>query len=272
MRAKYYYTILVYTLLIIVLTGCIDTHLHIKVNRDGSGTYEFQIVSNRWVLAHFDDMKKQLANKGYTITPIDLGGNKSGWKAVKEVSNVAREMPMEEFQWGINSANRLFQSQVATNNPNTFYLAEKSQTQLKENPFQIDHGFFFTTLKLDTHVDLTDNQMEEFLGLSQLIYDGIDIRFILTLPIKASEHNATEVSPDGKTLTWVIKPGEKNPIHVSLKLPNLITWGVFIIGGLFFLILFILLYFKNKKKPRPPAGSPSQNGSISPASDSFRWG
>lgn len=278
MQAKRNYAILLFAFLMLFLTGCVESQLHIKVNRDGSGVYEFQIVTNRFLISQFDELKEQMKKKGYHISTINAGNDRRGWKAVKEVDNVAREIPTEEILSGINSAIRHFQSQIASSDPAIIHLADKPNIQTMEDPFQIDHGFFFTTITLNTQFDLTNMTSNEFdlYGLDELVYDGMNLRFLLTLPVKVDDHNATEVSQDGKTLTWVIKPGETNPIYMSLKLPNLITWSVFAIGGLFFLILFIVLYIRNKKKPHPPTGSAGgssqMSDTISPAPDSFRWG
>lgn len=276
LRKKGLYAILLSCLLAVLLTGCIDAHMHIKVNRDGSGVYEFQIVSNDLIVAQFDELKQKMEKNGYQITTIEEGKNKQGWKAVKEVKNIAKEPPVQELKAGVNSAIRLFQNQVAgAGHSDTLQLADSPRIQGLDKPFRMEHGLFTTKLILDTQADLTDMRQQGLRGLDQLIYDQMNLRFILTLPVKVDDHNATHVSADGKTLTWKLRPGEENPIYMAMTIPNFITWGVFIIGGLLFLIIFLVRRSKRKKNQSPRNGTfggpPTGNTTVTPPPDQFRW-
>ena len=75
----------------------------------------------------------------------------------------------------------------------------------------------------------------------------------ITLPVKPEKHNATSVSEDGMTLEWDLLE-MKEPIHVEVKLPNVIPW---IVAGLLAAAAAVFLIFRkqNKKGQSPPSGS-----------------
>ena len=50
--------------------------------------------------------------------------------------------------------------------------------------------------------------------------DSFELKYTVTLPAKAKTNNATEVSKDGKTLTWNLKYGEKNKVEYTFDLGN----------------------------------------------------
>jgi hypothetical protein len=87
------------------------------------------------------------------------------------------------------------------------------------------------------------------------------------------EHNATSVSPDGKTLTWKIRPGEENPIHMAIRFPNPLTWSVLILTGIILLTVWIIRRIRRKRKGDPPASDFPRASFHPPASspDAFHW-
>lgn len=50
--------------------------------------------------------------------------------------------------------------------------------------------------------------------------NSFELKYTIKLPVKAKTNNATEVSEDGKTLTWKFKYGEKNLVEYSFALSN----------------------------------------------------
>ncbi|TCS94591.1 DUF3153 domain-containing protein [Hazenella coriacea] len=284
--------ILLSLFIVMLLSGCVDAHMHVKVNWDGSGEYEVKVLANEMVLSQFNEMKQELLQENYEVKPVDEDG-KTGWIAVKKVDNVMKEPPMEDFQKTTNSAIQWFESRVASSSETT-YVNEHQALKGLTDDYKIEEGLFFTTVTIDTEADLSDllNQGDSFnQQFGQMILDQINLNFMLTLPIEADEHNATKVSEDGKTLTWKIKPGEKNPIHLVLSVPNFITWGIIIIVAvLFFIVLFVvilILMIRRKKKknqlknhmnlnsqinsPQDSTESTPSPSTTSESNDSFHW-
>ena len=93
-------------------------------------------------------------------------------------------------------------------------------------------------------------------------YNGY-MRFNLKLPYKPKEHNAHQVSEDGKTLTWNLLEMKKgDSIHVVFSLSN---WTPLIIGLIIALVVIIgiivAVILMNKKKNAPAAFGSSNGGS-----------
>lgn len=271
--------ILLSLFIVTLLSGCLDASMHVKVNWDGSGEYEVKVLAGEMILEQLEDMKQELQQKNYEVKTIEEN-NKTGWVAIKKVDNVLKDPPMEEFQKTTNSAIQWIESQMASasGNTNVQHQALKGLT----DDYKIENSLFFTTVTINTEADLTDlmDQEEDKLDqqLSKWIMDQMNLKFMLTLPIKADKHNATTVSEDGKTLTWKLKPGEKNPIHLVLSIPNIITWGIII--GLSFIILLVisilLIIRRRKKKKNQVNNDPISNPYINPtdpkkSNDSFHW-
>lgn len=85
----------------------------------------------------------------------------------------------------------------------------------------------------------------------QEISSYMDFKFIVTLPNKPINHNATSISEDEKTLTWdITKMGDKNFV-LDFKI-NTIPWNyIYIGGGVLLVIVFLLIassYMKKKGK------------------------
>lgn len=85
----------------------------------------------------------------------------------------------------------------------------------------------------------------------QEISSYMDFKFIVTLPNKPINHNATSISEDEKTLTWdITKMGDKN-FALDFKFDT-IPWNyIYIGGGVLLLVVFLLFassYMKKKGK------------------------
>ena len=92
---------------------------------------------------------------------------------------------------------------------------------------------------------------------------GMIAQYKVTLPKKPISHNATEVSEDGKTLTWNLLSTSTNNIELEFDLENK-NYTMLIAGVtlLIVLIVIVLLITKNKKKQKnnsKPAMTTSTN-------------
>ncbi|SMO86796.1 DUF3153 domain-containing protein [Melghirimyces algeriensis] len=230
----------------IVLSGCVNADYHVKVNMDGSGVYEMKILTNKLVLEELKDLKKSLQDDGYKIKTITEDG-KTGWIAKKEVANVIDEPPGKRMQDHLST---LIQPKpVASTDPITgvglgtpLFLSDLNSEQVKVNT-----GLLFIRANVDMEADLSDVSSDN--PMAEAFMDQVKLRFLLTLPIEPDSHNADHVSDDGKTLTWNMEPGKKNPIQLSIKIPNPVFWVPIIIVTVLFLIGFVVwLIIRNRRK------------------------
>ena len=84
--------------------------------------------------------------------------------------------------------------------------------------------------------------------LSMLKSYGGYMKFILELPAKPTNHNATTVSEDGKTLTWDLTKFKANEkVHAEFDMPSsILTWLLPIIGVILVAIVVVVLIKKKK--------------------------
>ena len=82
-------------------------------------------------------------------------------------------------------------------------------------------------------------------------YNGY-IRFTIELPVKPSEHNATSVSNNGKTLTWDLTTMKANEAaHAEFDLPSgsVWTWLLPVLCAVGAAIIAVVLVLMFRKKP-----------------------
>ena len=106
--------------------------------------------------------------------------------------------------------------------------------------FTYSGGVYSLKIYIDSESDYSSEENSEY-------SDYIDALFVVRLPNKPENHNATSVSEDGRTLTWDLT--KTNEITLDFKL-NPIPWNYILIGGGIFIALVFLLLASNliKKK------------------------
>ena len=75
----------------------------------------------------------------------------------------------------------------------------------------------------------------------------VTMKYIIKLPVKVGENNASEVSEDGKTLTWNLKAGETNEISFEAE-SNYLTTIIMISIAILLVIIILIVVFLNKGK------------------------
>ena len=130
-----------------------------------------------------------------------------------------------------------------------------------------------STYILDWNTHAKGDLDEEGIDLSTLSQYGGYMQFNLELPNKAIKENATEVSKDGKTLTWDLT--EEDEIHCEFKVTNFtgIIIAVCVILAILVIaaVVVVLLVLKKKKSPAiPEAAAPaSPVAPVAPEAPSF---
>lgn len=236
-------------LVVILLGGCVNADFHVTINKDGSGEYEYKVLTNALVIEQLEPLKSKLEEQGYQIENIEEE-NQVGWMAKKEVSNIINEPPGQDLFEEINAQNPIEMQaastpHIATGPPVTLISG------LQSDDFTINPGLFTILFRLDTEADLTGmKKTGEKLGgqYGEALLRQMNLNFILTLPIKPDHHNATSVSEDGKTLTWKLVPGEVNPILIEAKLPNPLFWGAVVLIFFLFVLIILIVWFVRRKK------------------------
>ncbi len=112
--------------------------------------------------------------------------------------------------------------------------------------YEIETTKLFT--KKDNHYQLNMNITDEKDIEEGIDYkETVDAKFTIMLPEKAISNNATEVSEDGKILTWDLNRVDN--INLEFEIPSNNTMMYIVIGAIVvILLLLILMFIHNKKK------------------------
>lgn len=214
---------------ILLATGCVNADYHVTIHKDGSGIYRVKVLTPSVIADQLDPFQEKMENHGYRVREI-REDHRVGWLAEKDVKSVVKDPPGDELKDILGPSGK-----TAGLIP---FLREGSR-----GPVRIEKSWFQYRILLQTEADLThlqsDNPLERFL------WEETNLRFRLTLPLKPGEHNADQVSDDGKTLTWKLEPGEKNPIRVLVEFPNPVGW-ILSLTIAFILLLFILYLVRSR--------------------------
>lgn len=233
--------VIVMMITLMVLTGCANVNMKVKLNEDGSADISYVMGYNKEFLTSMNVKVEDLENEesftetmeaarddGYTVTKYE-DDSVFGFQAVKHVNHVKE-----------------FSVQDATG----------EATEVENDSIQYEKSFLKTVYSQDSKMDLTNmNTYEEDAQTSAMInmmMKQMKITYQITLPFKVGDHNATTVSEDGKTLTWEIKAGEINEI----KFIAMQDYTMFLMAGIIILVVIIvvaiiLIIMKKRKKVTP---------------------
>jgi hypothetical protein len=250
--------ILLLLILMVALTGCMQMDLHITANLDGSGVYEWKFLTNSYLQRYLQQVITLYSSRGYQTKSTQKNGY-VGFTATKSVKSIADEPLSNVFTTA--STTLLFINQGGISDSN-----RSSHAKLK-----IGSKFFTTSIVF--HMDgnmtkLLPNLGDVYSSYANTLLGKVKMRFLLTLPITPSEHNADKVTGNGKTLIWNLQMGKSNPILIGFKLPTPVVlivatangqtnqipnfetlalgWSIIILALLILLILLIRKFFGRK--------------------------
>lgn len=237
--------------MLILLTGCANVNMEVRVNSDGSADvsyvmgYDQSFLSSMSVTKEdladddtFEDSMEEARTQGYTVESYE-DENTYGFKASKHIDNIA-EFSMQDVAGS--------DTEVAKNDGIAF---EKSLLK--------------TVISQDAIMDLSDfvaDEDSDTSAMTNMILNQMKITYKVVLPFSVGENNATKVSEDGKTLEWTLKPGEVNEIKFVASQ----DYSIFAIIGSIVLIVVIALIVivvaekkkKTKKETKPLAEEPKK--------------
>ena len=234
---------------LILLSGCVSVDYQITINSDGTGKISYIYTFDKTFLnstssnttdnsasssqSIIDNMKTTAEGNGFTVEDYS-DSSVQGIKATKDVNDVTSDLALSN----------LFGNNIQDS---------------PDNNIHITSGAFSISYSQDASFDLT--------SMKSISPQNASLKYSVTLPVKAETNNADEVSNDGKTLTWNLKPGTvtkvkfeaKGNILTTKNIPvisnivhnqgnniyiNILNW---VILGLIILAVFVLIFFIVKK-------------------------
>ena len=220
----------------IYLTGCLRFATTVEIKKNGKANLSmivaYQNGMGQDAMNDNDEDINKLKEQGWECETYNED-NYTGYKITKknvDLKDLAKEMSSNETAEDMN--------------------VDKFQVTKHGSNYKVSWDIFGG----DGSEDSQD--MDEYSQYSSsLAAAGGYMKFVLKLPYKAKSSNATEVSEDGKTLTWdLMAMNQNDKIEAEFSLFN---WGA-LIGGLIAAIViiggvvaFIVIY---RNKQAAPAG------------------
>lgn len=224
-------------LVTLLLSGCVKYEVGMEVKKDKSMDLSLvyaiasDLTENSDTYSS-DEAKINLEKRGFVVNEYNED-DLTGIKAVKSIDNI--DKVSSEKQVIVSLVDMLDEN----NEEEMFFKVEKG---LSKNKYSA--SFIF---------DLTED--EESTDEESVSYDGYSnyfkFSYKITLPYKSISNNATNVSEDGKTLTWTAQYGKINDINFEFSMPNK-NFNMLLFGGIGAILVIILavtflLINKNKK-------------------------
>lgn len=243
-------------LILLGATGCMRVNSNMTINKDKSMDLDIvTAVSNELMKALesegesentfkvSDDDKKKAEESGYTISEYNKD-NYQGIELKKHISNIDDISTEKKITGKLDAVTTSGETKEGSK-----YLFTVKKGLIKNKYIAtIDSSNEKDTSKTVNDYDLSEEEKKEYEALMKTM----EIKFNVTLPNKPLSSNATDISNDGKTLTWdFLKNANINKIEFTFELVN--TANVVIILSIIVIVLIsIIIIFYNIKKGNKP--------------------
>ena len=213
--------IAVMAILLVALTGCVSVNYEVTLNKDGTADVAYIYGFEKEMLEQLgasaedmtSDMKANAETSNYQIEAYS-DDKVEGFKAKKHIENLS-ELSLEDA------------------------FGSENVKDSEENQIKIEKKGLKTVYSQNASIDLS--------GMDESTESMVIMKYIIKLPVKVGENNASEVSEDGKTLTWNLKAGETNEISFEAE-SNYLTTIIMISIAILLVIIILIVVFLNKGK------------------------
>ena len=216
-------------MLLLVLTGCVDVNYEVTLNKDGTADVTYVYGFDKETLKQMEttaddmtnDMRQNAEASEYEIESYS-DDNVEGFKAKKHVEDLAKISLEEAF--------------------GSEYVTDSEENQLK-----VEKKGLKTVYSQNAKIDLT--------SMDSSMISLVTMKYTVKLPAKAGKNNASEVSKDGKTLTWNLKAGEVNEISFEASSNALVTVAIIIVVALIIIgaTVAVIIALKKPRKEKDKA-------------------
>ena len=270
--------VLIVLVSVMLLGGCgVKVEYNAKINNDNS--MEFSVLAaydNEMIDAMMSNDSSINDNTGldssYGVTDSSQTPSytdEDRWNFLEEAFS-SGEMPITDSESaeryedgeykGYKATIKVDDIDDVTGDKATFNLSDSS-TIANSVIFVKKNGNYEANIGIDNSTGSTYSQYTSY-GMN------FDFKFVVKLPTKAGDNNATSVSEDGKTLTWDLANFTGDSIQFVYKPSNMMIY--IIIGAIVLVVIALILVFilgkkKNKKDPRE--GTPvlvNDNAEVTP--------
>ncbi len=231
---KGYYKLLFVFIIMFLLTGCMKANFNMTINKDKSMNLDIIYAFNDSLIEQdgssvdFNDESENFKKAGFTVTGYKKDGM-TGIEAIKKFKNIDEISSNKDVIFDLNSI--------------------RDGNKVKEI-FKVKKGIFknhyYATTKADTSAatkgnnqrQLREEDSNDLTADYSSMMSGMDLTFVVNVPYKAINNNATSVENDGKTLKWDLTK-VKGDMTFEFSLLNLTN--IYIAGGIGLVIIIIVL-------------------------------
>lgn len=211
----------VMAILLITLTGCVTVNYEVTLNKDGTADVAYIYGFEKETLEQLEtsaeemtsDMRENAEASEYEIETYS-DDKIEGFKAKKHIENLA-DISLEDA------------------------FGSENVKDSEENQIKIEKKGLKTVYSQNANIDLT--------SMDESTASMVTMNYVIKLPVKVGDNNASEVSEDGKTLTWNLKAGEINEINFETSKSSS-TILIIAVVAIVVVIAVVLIFSKKAKK------------------------
>ena len=244
--------------LTVLLSGCAKGEITLNISRWGAADVNCKLVTAPMLKGALSSFQNEFKDDGYVISDVKNGDMEgfNAFKHYKNISDIKDSKVLDAFRFdklkqAVNEnkekdKNSPAPAAPANPAPAPAKTAEKSMVAIKQ-------GLLFDTVSVKTGLNLEPSasmSSPEVKFLLDNVFKQMELKFILKLPTATDSNDATEVSDDGKTLTWKLALGGTTPIDATVTYLNPIkaaSWLAIVV--LIGLGTFLYRNYKKHKKP-----------------------
>lgn len=227
-------------LVAVMLTGCMRVNVGIDVKSDGKADISLLYAMSDELMSSFSDEDDDDAESE------SVALNAEEIKELEDEGWVYKEYKEDGYSGYLITKQGVDLKELADS-----FKGAGSETGLGSDDFVVkeENGVYTIDWKvLDSEDAEESSEYAEYFDQ----FNGY-MRLVITLPEGSIKNNATEVSEDGKTLTWNLLKSSDSAAHVEFKLPSnsglpMVTIIIIVVVVLAILVIIIAIILANKNK------------------------
>ena len=273
---KRFKSLIVILMFVFLLGGCVKSRTVMSINSDKSMDYDTEfLISNtlQQQPATIIDANK-IEAEGFKVTSVKEN-NYSGFKVTKSFGNIDKMSTTEDTKVIISDFlddgfdyTKVFKVKKGlfknTYTADFIYKAETDTTEGTDTEDLTETDDLTETTNLEDAIDIDDDSFD----LSALsLMSEMEFKYKVNLPNAALSNNASDVTNDGKTLSWNLSTSGDSEIKFSfslLNITNIIIVCACGVGLLILIILVIVIVCKKKKASKETLIHKEYDPSIAP--------
>ncbi len=249
--------VLLVLMMVFVFSGCMRMSVDLDIHEDGTADFSMLYA----MMTDMDSMMGDLdlgddsdwSDEDYDWSDEDLSEDIATEEDSTALSpEEIAELEAEGFTYEVYEQDG-YKGYIikGENKPLEEIFSETGATGVDSNEFVITKNGSSYAIDWTVFDEEEDSEIGEVADYIEP-YDGY-MQFVLTLPQPAGANNATEVSEDGKTLTWNLLTLNGENVHVEFELPAKAAGGstalIVLVIAAVIAVIIVAVVLTRKKKP-----------------------